>query len=436
LRTRSDSGNKRRATLVRRDRDFRWFWAGQTISVAGTQVTAVALPLVAVVTLATGASGVSVIATLSYLPNVLLPLLAGHWLETRRRRRIMIWADLTRACALTLVPAAYLTHHLSLPLLGTVALVVGSAGVLFDIGSFAYVPSLVSEADLPTANQAMQGSATAAQVGGPGIAGLVVQLAGPAMAIAADAISYLASVLGLFAVRRPEPQPHDPHDPNDPDYGRSGIFEGLRRILANPFLRALTAHAAIYNASAQVLTVNLVVWVVKDRHATVGAYGLALSAAGAGALLGTMLSLRVAARLGYGYAFAVSLALSTSTPLLLAALPFHGNALGAAVAAVEFVSGIGLGSANVLSVTLRQIVAPRGSLARTNGGYRLLIFGVLPVGTALGGLIGQQFGSQAGVMAGAAGLTISALPMFRRRIRSLRDPKDARQHPPQLAVPA
>lgn len=149
-----------------------------------------------------------------------------------------------------------------------------------------------------------------------------------------------------------------------------------------------------------------------------------------------MLSLRVAARLGYGHTFAASLAFSTTTPLSLAVLPFHGKALGAALAAVELVSGIGLGSANVLSVTLRQIVAPRGSLARTNGGYRLLIFGVLPAGTALGGLIGQQFGSRTGVAAGTVGLTISALPMFGRRIRSLRDPKDARQHPAQLAVPA
>jgi hypothetical protein len=432
----ADAGPGPRRGLVRRHRDFRWFWGGQTISVVGTQVTAVALPLVAALTLGAGAGGVSVVATASFLPNVLLPLFVGHWLETRRRRGFMIWADMSRAAFLALIPIAYAVHHLSLGLLVVVAFAVGSASVFFDVGSFAYVPSLVDEADLPAANRAMQGSATAAQVGGPGVAGLLVQLLGPATAILVDAVSYVGSVLGLTAARSPEPPPEV--DRTLP----AGIMEGLRRILVNPYLRALTAHAAIYNLSAQILTVNLIVWVVKDRHVSVGIFGLALSAAGAGAFLGTMGALRLAARLGYGRAFAASLTLSTGTPLLLATFPFHGLALGGAVAAVELVGGTGLGSANVLSVTLRQVVAPRGSLARTNGGYRLLIFGVIPFGSALGGVLGSAFGSRTGVAVGTIGLTLSAYPMVRKQIRSLRDPEDARGRAEvlrtgaQLEVPA
>jgi MFS family permease len=409
-----------RAGLLRRDRDYRWFWMGQTVSVFGTQVTALALPLVAALTLGAGAGGVSIVATASYLPNVLLPLFAGNWLERRRRRRIMILADVVRAAALAVVPLAFAVDVLSLGLLAVVAFVVGAASVVFDVGSFAYVPTLVEEDDLPGANRAMQGSLTAAQVAGPGVAGLLVQLAGPARAVGVDAISYLASIFGIAAARRPEPPPV-------PDDGPSGVLEGLRRILVNPFLRALTAHAALYNAAAQILLVNLVVWVVRDRGASPGVYGLALSAGGAGAFLGTMLALRLAARLGYGRAFATSLLFSTGLPLLIAPLPFYGAALGVALAVLQFGSGAGLGSANVLSVTLRQVVAPRGSLARTNGGYRLLIYGVIPVGSALGGILGQGLGTRVGVAIGAVGLAISALPMMRRRIRSLRDPKDARQ---------
>lgn len=419
--------SERKSALLRRDRDFRWFWVGQTVSVVGTQISAVALPLVAALTLNAGAGGVSIVATAVYLPNVLLPLFAGHWLESRRRRRIMIWSDVARACVLAVIPVAYAVHMLTLALLAAVGFAVGCASVFFDIGSFAYIPSLLSDADLPAANQAMQGSVTAAMVGGPGLAGLLVQLVGPPVAVLADAVSYLGSVLGLSAARRPEPAPVST------DEQVSGILTGLRRIMTSPFLRALTAHAAIYNAAAQVLTVNLIVWMVKDRHVSVGLYGLALSAAGLGAFVGTMAALRLAARLGYGRAFAASLALSTGTPLLLAALPLHGSALGLAVAAIEVVSGTGLGSANVLSVTLRQVVAPRGSLAKTNGGYRLLIYGVLPLGSALGGVIGQGLGSRTGVAVGAIGLTVSAVPMVRRRVRALRDPADAREQAEQLA---
>jgi len=425
----AEAGVKRRG-LLRRNRDFRWFWGGQTISVVGTQVTAVALPVVAALTLGAGAGGVSVVATASRLPNVVLPLFAGNWLETRRRRRIMIWADLSRAAFLSLIPIAYAVGELSLGLLAVVGFAVGSASVFFDIGSFAYVPGVVGEEDLAAANRATQGSATAAQVGGPGLAGLLVQLLGPAPAILADALSYLGSVLGLTAARRPEPPPAVD------DTVPAGILEGLRRILVNPFLRALTAHAALYNFSAQILTVNLLVWVVKDRHASIGVYGLALSCAGLGAFFGTMAALRLAARLGYGRAFAASLTLSTGAPLLLATFPFHGTALGGAVAAVELAAGAGLGSANVLSVTLRQVVAPRGSLARTNGGYRLLIFGVIPFGSSLGGVLGVAFGSRVAVAVGTVGLALSATPMLRGRIRSLRDPKDARERAEQLRTDA
>lgn len=329
--------------LLRRNRDFRRFWVGHTISVTGTHVTAVALPLLATLTLDVGAAGVAAVATASYLPNLLLPLLVGHWLERRRRRRVLVVADLVRAGVLLAVPAAHLAGVLSVPFLVAVAFVVGAASVVFEIGGFAYLPTLVDEADLAMANRATQGSSTAAQVAGPGLAGGLAQLVGPAVAVVVDAVSYLASALGV-----------------------------------------------------------------------------------AGAFVGTLLALRLADRLGYGRAFVAAVAVSTVTPLLLAVLPWHGAALAAALAAVQFVSGIGLGSANVLSVTLRQIVAPRGSLARTNGGYRLLIFGVLPLGSLVGGVIGQTAGSHTGVAIGSVGLAVSALPILARRIRTLATPQDAR----------
>ena len=429
----ADPAAKQRG-LIFRHHDFRWFWGGQAISVVGTRVTAVALPLVAALTLGSGAGGVSVVATASFLPNVVLPLFVGHWLETRRRRRAMIAADILRAALLALVPLAWALDLLSLGLLAVVAFGVGSASVMFEVGSFAYLPSLVDEEDLPAANQALQGSSTVAQVAGPGFAGLLVQLAGPAMAIVIDSVSYLASVFGLAAARRPEPPPEIDTTM------RAGFLEGVRQTLSNPILRALTTHAAIFNMSGQILTVNLVVWLVKERHLSPGGYGLALSASGVGAFCGTMMALRLARRLGYGRAFASALTLSCGTPLLLATFPFHGYALGAAVAGVQVLSGTGLGNANVLSVTLRQVGAPRGTLARTSAGYRALIYGVIPFGSALGGAIGQLAGSRTGVAVGTIGFAISAIPMVRRQVRALRDPQDARrlveQAQAEMSLPA
>ncbi|BBH64899.1 MFS transporter [Actinoplanes sp. OR16] len=397
--------------VTKRNRDFRDFWLGHTVSAVGTHVTAVALPLLATLVLDAGPTGVAAVATAGYLPNVLLPLLAGHWLERRRRRPVMIGADLLRAAALFAVPTAYMIGVLTVPLLVVIAFVVGALAVVFDIGGFAYVPTLVDESDLPAANRAVQGSTTAAQVAGPGLAGLLTQAAGPALAVVVDAVSYLGSALGVAAARRPEPSPAPATDS-----GKTG----LRLVVTDPYLRALTAHAAIYNGASQILTVNLVVYLINERGLSAGLFGLALSASGAGAFAGTMLALRMAGLLGYGPAFLASLALSTGIPLAIAVLPGSGLALALSLAVVQFVSGIGLGSANVLSVTLRQVIVPQGSLARTNGGYRTLIYGVLPLGSAAGGVLGHGLGSRAGVAIGAAGLAVSTLPILSRRIRRLR----------------
>ncbi|MEV0646591.1 MFS transporter [Phytomonospora sp. NPDC050363] len=413
--------------MLRRDRDFRRFWTGHTISVMGADITYVALPLVATLLLDTGAAGVAAIATATFLPSILLPLLAGHWLETRRRRGVMITADLVRAAALAVVPLAYVLDGLSVPLLAAVAFAVGSASTVFDIGAFAYLPTLVADDDLPQANQSMQGSTTAAQVTGPGLAGLLVQLLGPAVALAADAVSYLASAVGIGAAKRPEPLPAPPTvKPN--------LFSGLGVVLRNPFLRAMTTHAALYNAGAQILIVNLVVLAVTDRGLDPGWYGVALSGTGAGAFLGTMVALRLAARLGYGRAFAAALAFSTGAPLMLALIPWTGGAFGLALGGLQLAAGAGLGAANVLSVTLRQVVMPKGALARSNGGYRLITFGVLPIGAALGGVLGETIGSRWGVGAGTALMAVSALPMVLGRIRRLRTPQEAR--PAEVATAA
>ena len=397
------------------DSDFKRFWTGQTVSAVGTHVTAVALPLTAALSLDAGAAGVSAIATATYLPSAALPLLAGHWLEGRRKRGVMIAADVIRAAAVAVIPLAWAFDLLTLPLLVAVAFLVGAASVVFDIASFAYLPDFVPEQDLPAANRALQGSSTAAQVGGPGLSGLLVQLLGPAIALLVDAFSYLASAVGIGSPRRTEVAPKVTD-------ARPSLWEGVRQIKVSPFLRALTAHAALYNASAQILVVNLVVLAVKERGLSAGGYGIALSAGGAGAFAGAMIGLRLAKRLGYGRAFLTSLALSTGLPLLLALLPGRGVQYGVLLGLVQFAAGIGLGSANVLSVTIRQLLIPRASLARSNGGYRTFTFGVLPVGAALGGVLGSTFGTTAAVAAGTVGMALSALPMFVREVRTLETP--------------
>ena len=411
--------------LLRREAPFRWFWAGQSLSFVGTQVTAVALPLVAALTLDAGPGGVGAVATAAMLPNLLFSLLAGNWVERRNQRLVMIPTDLLRAALLALIPAAWLLGWLSMPLLIAVAFAAGTAGVFFEIAGFAYIPQLVPVDELAAANRAVQGSSTTAQVAGPGLAGLLVQAVGAPLAIVVDAVSYLASALGIIA-GRPRTSPPLPETAETVGMSRRArLLQGLSLLFRNVYLRALTVHAALYNLASQVVTINLVLWMVKDRDVSTGQYGLALSAGGVGALLGTLSALKVADRLGFGRAFAGSLLLSCFSPLLIAAVPLSGAGLAVAVAAILLVSGVGLGNANIYSVTLRQIVIPANQLARSVGAYRQVMYGSIPVGAALAGVLGEGLGTRAAIALGALGLAFSALPMLTRRIRALPTPSAA-----------
>ena len=238
------------------------------------------------------------------LPNLLFSLFVGHWVEGRRHRRIMIPADVVRAVLLAIIPVAAFGGWLSVPLLVVVAFLTGVAGVFFEIAGFAFVPSMVDTDDLAAANRAVQGSSTVAQVAGPGLAGLLIQTVGPPLALVVDAVSYLASGLGI-AVGRPRRTAATPEAV--PVERRAAVTEGLRLLVGNLYLRALTLHAAVYNLAAQVFTINLMLWAVQERQVSPGGYGLALSAGGVGAVLGTLTALRLADRLGFGRAFAASL---------------------------------------------------------------------------------------------------------------------------------
>ena len=398
--------------LLRSDRDFRWYWSGQTASFIGSQVTVTALPLIAALTLDAGPGGVGAIATASWLPNLVLPLLVGHWLEGRGKRRMMMAVDLIRAAALLAVPVAYAAGGLTVGLLAAVGFVIGVGNVFFEIGGFAYVPTLVPRDRLGEANRAMQGSSTIAQVGGPGLAGLLVQAVGAPFAAVLDALTYLASVVGIRAARRPEPRVHE--------QSRGRLRDGVALIIRDPYLRPLTVHAAMFNFAGQIFVVNLVIWIVRDNDVAPGLYGVALAAGGAGAFVGTMLALRLADRLGFGRAFLASVSVSCGVPLLTVTMPWSGGNLGAGLAALQIVACIGLGSANVLSTTLRQAVIPQGQLARTVGAYRAINFGIIPLGSALAGVVGEAFGSRVGVAAGTIGMATAALPILSPPVRRLK----------------
>lgn len=405
--------------LLRRDRSFAWYWAGQSLSSFGSQVSAMALPLVTALSLGGSPAQVGWVATSAMLPYLLFSLLAGHWLEGRNSRSVMLPANLVQAASMAVIPAAWALGCLSVPLLVVVAFVQGCAALCFGVVGFAYLPALVDDEELAAANRALQGSRTVAEVAGPSIAGLLVGALGAPVAIAVDAASYLASAVGI-ARSRPRWAARDIQKSAERSE-KPRISEGLRILFTNIYLRALTIHAALFNLAEQIFTLNLVLWAVQQQGLTPSRYGLAMGAAGIGGIIGTATALQLADRLGLGRAFAFSLALSCGAPLLVVLGDLHGLSLTLLLTIVMLLSGIGLGNANVYSLTMRQTAIPADQLTRSAGAYTQLMYGSIPVGSALAGALGQHWGTKHATLAGATLMLASALPMLSRKIVQLRD---------------
>lgn len=221
--------------------DFRSLWAAQSISQVGSQITTVALPLAAVSLFDAGPAQMGLLNAAGYLPALLLTLLAGVWIDRSRRRPLLLGADLGRAVMIGLIPVTALAGALGIGGLYLIVLISGALTVLFDTAYHAYVPTLVPSQSLVRANSRLQFSASLAQLAGPGLGGLLVQLLSAPVALAFDALSFLASALFLFRIRHREQPPVQCGSRRL----RQEIAEGLRATFGNRYVRPVALEAAV-----------------------------------------------------------------------------------------------------------------------------------------------------------------------------------------------
>jgi MFS family permease len=373
-----------------RDRDFRLFYGGQAVSLTGSAVSRVALPLLAVLTLRTGPLGVAALQASGWLPYLGLPLLAGVYLDRHRRRPVLIAANAVQAALLGLVPLLAATGLLTLPAACAIALGSGAGAVFFAIGMVAYLPDLVGRDRLLVANSAVEATRNASDVLGRGLGGVVVQGVGAPFAVLLDAASYLVSMLTLARIRRTEPDP-------PPVNGRRVLPDlavGLRFVFGHRVLRALTLWLLTVNGLWQAFLVPYLLYALRDRHVGAGLWGVVLATTGVTAALGSALAPRLASRYGYGPTIVVGGVLA-GAPLI--AVPAVGGGVAAVVSAwvaVEALAGLGTGVGNVLLTTLRTQITPPHLLARVASATRQMAFGATPLGTLAGGVLAGAVGNR------------------------------------------
>ncbi|WP_231618947.1 MFS transporter [Nonomuraea sp. SBT364] len=397
-------------TNLLRERGFRSLYLAAAVSQLGSQITYVALPLLAVTVLGAGAGEVGLLSALSTLTVLVLGLPAGAWVDRVRRRPVMVAADLVRAAVLLSVPVAWWAGWLGMGQLYVVAALVGAGSLAFDVASYSLVPGLVGRDRLTAANSMLVGTSAGMDVAGRGVAGVLAQVAGAPMAILVDALSYLWSALWLRHVPEPTPAAPPARLPLVPQ-----ITEGVRFLFGNPLLVGVAVQGAMANLAFPLCSVLLPVLVVDQLGHPEWVLGAFLAVGGAGVLAGSASAHLIGRRLGPGRgAWLVSLA--TAPAALLVPQLDRGPWLWLAAAA-WFVLTFRTGVNNVLLVSLRQQVTPDDMLGRMTATMRLLLMGALGLGGLLAGLIGELWGVRASLWAGAAVMALSWVPILLSPLR-------------------
>lgn len=396
--------------------NFVKLWAGETVSEFGSQVTLLAVPTVAILILHAGPFQVGVLSALEFLAFPTLGLIAGVYADRIRRRPIMIVCDIGRTLALGSIPVAFVLGLLTLGQLYVVALLTGIFTVFFDVSYQSYLPVLVDRPNLIEGNTKLEVTRSASQIGGPAVAGLLIQWIGGARAVAVDAISFLASALALALIRKPEPTPQ----PGTAS-GQIGIIpemrEGIEVVFHSPYLWRIAGCTATSNlGSNMIFGAVYLIFAYRDLHLPVAIVGVIFAISGAGWLVGAILASSAARTFGLGPTLAISIGIgglaSLATPLAVLGAPI------VILSVLGFVSNLMTPVYNINQVSLRQSITPDRVQGRMNATMRTIVWGTIPVGSFIGGILGTTLGvvetiALGGLLSSLAALWILLGPVVR-----------------------
>ncbi|WP_169952747.1 MFS transporter [Microbispora sp. H11081] len=389
-------------------------WLAGGASQFGTQVTVLALPLVALHDLDAGELGVGALFAASFLPYVVVGLPAGALVDRWDHRTVLLACDAARAVLLLAVPAAMAAGLLSLWLLIAVAALVGTATVFSEVAASAVLPSIVAAEDLTRANARIETTRATALVLGPGLGGVLIRVAGAAPAVVADIASYAVSFALLLGTPRTPARTRDGGRPAL----RAEIAEGLRFVVRHRILRpVLTGYSAsvFFIGMYQAMSILYMTEVIHLGSAQIG---IVMGLGNLGFVGGALLSRRIAGWIGTGGAIVAALGL-LATGFLVSAAAGGWWAMPCLVLG-QIVSSLGTPVYNVNLITLRQTITPAGLIGRVTAASRTLGRGLVPVGAMAGAGIATVAGPRASVVAAGVGGLLALLPLLASPVPSMR----------------
>jgi len=403
------------ARPIWRNASFGRYWFGHALSAFGDQITALGLPLIAVVLLDASPGQVGVLTAAVWVPN-LLSLFVGTWVDQHRRQQgLMICADLFRCLAILPIPVAYGLDRLSMPVVYGSALALGAGAVLYNSAYPSFFVRLVPKAQYVAANSVLSTTLSTAALAGPAVAGLLIQALSAPGALLADAATFLLSAIAISTVhahRHPSAEP----DQTDAEPYLHRLRQGAAYLRRHAYLRASLLASTTLNLAGFAIEAVLILYATRHLHMTPGQIGIAFSIGATGGLLGAVTAAPVAARIGAGRAMAIGVSLN--------AIPFAGLAIAGttptagivAVAAAEFIAAWAVMLFDINNNALRATVTDDAMRGRVAGACSTVNYGSRPIGALLGGWCATAIGVPAtlvlaGVLGSLASLWIVRSPV-------------------------
>jgi MFS family permease len=418
--------------------DFLRIWTAATISLFGSQVSAIAIPAIAIITLGVSPFEAALLGFFEMLPFILFTLPAGVWVDRLRRRPILIAGDLGRAAALLTIPIAYAVGGLTVWQLYIVAFTTGILTVFFDVADQSYLPSLLEADQLIEGNAKLQISQSAAQIGGQGVGGAVIGLVTAPFAVLVDAASFLGSAALILLVRTRETPPDRPTTiagSRGPGM-RTEIAEGLRYVLDSPYLRNIAACTGTSNLFNSLMYSILLVYLFRVVGLSPLTVGIVFGIGNIGFLVGAVMAGRVPGWIGVGRTILLASMVGCVAPLGIAIAPENSSAIPFLVVA-GVIAGWSQVVYNVNQVSLRQAITPARMQGRMNATMRFIVWGTMPIGLIVGGALGSTVGLHETVWIGAIGGLFAFLFILFSPVVGLREiPAMAADNDPAPAAPA
>jgi MFS family permease len=381
-----------------RDRRFLTFWSAQTVSEFGDRITELALPLIAAILLNATPEEVGMLTAAVWLPN-LISLFIGSWVDQRPdKRRLMVTADLTRVVVLLSLPVAFWLGLMTLPQLYAVAILAGTAHIFFNTAYASFFVRLVAPEHYLEANSKLSATRSISQMGGPALAGLLIQFLSAPVAILADALSFAFSAVQVARLKSVPA-----HAPTTEETVLQRARAGMRYLLGHTYLRDIILCAAHLNIFMFMASAVLIYFASRNLGLSAGAIGLALGIGASGGLLGAIYAGRLTRIFGAGIVVAVA---SVVFPGALAMIAFADgpSLLRATLLGVsEFISAFAVMCFDVPLGAIQASVTDHAMRSRVSGAQMTINYGVRPFGALIGGLLGGWIGPRETLLVSAIG---------------------------------